>query len=246
MTSDALGTRMFGGNDDDTLYVGASAQIADCGPGNDRVILSGYADETIKARGSRTQFLACERIEATGADLTAAPTLVGSLPRWTAAGVPVVTETVVKAVAYERLSKCSLARRACRPGSRPQSILGTRRADRIRGAGGADFLEGAGGSDRLYGDAGDDSLFGRTGNDLLAGGDGDDELEGGRGDDTLRGGTGADQLNGGFGRDRLSGGPGADTIRAVGGGSDVIDCGPGVDRVEKDSRDRSRGCEIVL
>jgi hypothetical protein len=32
----------------------------------------------------------------------------------------------------------------------------------------------------------------------------------------------------------------------VGGGTDVIDCGPGRDRVEKDSRDRIRNCEIVL
>jgi Ca2+-binding RTX toxin-like protein len=237
---------MFGGAGDDTLYVGASAQVVDCGPGTDRVLLSGYADETIKAHGSRTQFLACERVEATGADLAQAPGLVASLPRWSAKGVPIVVETVIKAVAYERLSKCKLARRRCLPGDRPQSILGTRRADTIKGGGGADFLEGAGGSDRLYGDAGDDSLFGRVGNDFLAGGDGDDELEGGRGDDTLTGGAGDDQLNGGFGRDRLTGGPGADTIRAVGGGSDVIDCGPGVDRVEKDSRDRARNCEIVL
>jgi len=44
----------------------------------------------------------------------------------------------------------------------------------------------------------------------------------------------------------LVGGAGNDTIRAVGGGRDVIDCGPGVDRVEKDSTDTTRNCEIVL
>jgi hypothetical protein len=32
----------------------------------------------------------------------------------------------------------------------------------------------------------------------------------------------------------------------VGGGRDVIDCGPGRDRIEKDSRDRARHCEVVL
>jgi hypothetical protein len=30
------------------------------------------------------------------------------------------------------------------------------------------------------------------------------------------------------------------------GRSDVVGCGPGLDRIEKDSRDRARNCEIVL
>ena len=47
-------------------------------------------------------------------------------------------------------------------------------------------------------------------------------------------------------RDRILGGPGNDTIRSVGGGTDVVDCGPGRDRIEKDSRDRTRNCEVVL
>jgi Ca2+-binding RTX toxin-like protein len=245
MARDGNGTRMFGGAGDDTFYVGASAKIVDCGPGNDRVILSAFAVRTIKVRRSPTRFAGCERT-VPGADLARAPTLVSSLQRWRVAGVPIDDETVAKAVGYERLSKCDLSRRRCPPRKRAQRILGTVRADVIRGGGGEDLLEGAGGSDRISGDSGDDSLFGRTGNDSLAGGDGDDELEGGRGDDTLRGGRGRDQLNGGFGHDRLFGGPGADTIRAVGGGTDVIDCGPGTDRVEKDSRDRTRNCEIVL
>jgi Ca2+-binding RTX toxin-like protein len=245
MTTDATGTRMFGGAGDDTLYVGASAKVVDCGPGNDRVVLSAFAERTIKVRRSRTQFTGCERT-VTGADLGKAPTLAGSLQHWRDAGVPVDIETIVKAIGYERLSKCDRSRRRCPPRKRAQRILGTGRADTIRGGGGEDMVEGGGGSDKLAGDSGDDSLFGRSGNDRLAGGDGDDELEGGRGDDTLRGGRGRDQLNGGFGRDRLFGGPGADTIRAVGGGADVIDCGPGTDRVEKDSRDRTRHCEIVL
>jgi len=208
MTSDPAGTRMFGANGDDTLYVGPAAQLVDCGPGTDRAILTSAADEALRAGRSATQFLGCEQ-RAAGADLGQAPTLLGALPRRRAAGVPVEDETVARALAYE-LSNCNLGRRRCRPGARPQRILGPSRADVVRGGGGEDFLEGAGGSDCLYGDAGDDSLFGRTGNDRLAAGDG------------------------------------ADTIRAVGGGRDVIDCGPGKDRVEKDSRDRTRNCEIVL
>ena len=245
MASDGLATRMYGGNGDDTFHVGASALVVDCGPGYDRVLLSGYADETIRVGGSRTTFTDCEQ-RTTGADLGRAPTLLKVLGRWNSVGVPIDSEVVLRAAAYEKLSNCNLARRRCLPGDRPQRILGTKRADLIKGGGGEDFLEGAAGSDALYGGDDDDSLFGRTGNDRLAGGNGHDELEGGRGDDVLRGGRGRDQLNGGFGRDRLLGGLGADTIRAVGGGADVIDCGPGTDRVEKDSRDRSRNCEIVL
>ena len=52
-------------------------------------------------------------------------------------------------------------------------------------------------------------------------------------------------LAGGFGPDRVSGGPGNDRIRVNGGSRDVVDCGPGYDRVSKDSRDRTRGCEVV-
>ena len=245
MSSDALATRMYGGDGNDTLYVGASARLVDCGPGADRVVLSGYADETIRVGGSVTEFVDCEQTT-TGADLGQAPSLLRLLGRWHAAGVPIDTEIVIRAAAYERLSNCNLTRRRCLPGDRPQRILGTNRGDLIKGGGGEDFLEGRAGSDRLYGNDDDDSLFGRTGHDRLAGGNGDDELEGGRGDDVLRGGRGRDQLNGGFGRDRLLGGPGADTIRAVGGGTDVIDCGDGTDRVEKDRRDRTRNCEIVL
>ena len=153
---------------------------------------------------------------------------------------------VERAVAYEQMRSCQRRRSPC-PGSEdPERIIGTDRDDRLRGRGGDDFLEGAGGDDTLIGERGADSLFGRTGNDRLAGGLGGDELEGGRGDDRLLGEDGSDQLNGGFGRDRILAGPGDDTIRAVGGGSDVIDCGPGRDRVEKDSRDRTRRCEIVL
>ncbi len=245
MAKDGLATRMYGGDGADTLYVGASATVVDCGPGNDRVLLSGYADETIRVGGSPTTFTDCEQ-RTTGADLGQAPSLLGSLGRWNSLGVPLDAELVLRAASYELLSNCNLARRRCLAGDRPQRILGTRRADVIRGGGGDDFLEGARGSDRLYGGDDEDSLFGRTGNDSLAGGNGDDELEGGRGDDVLRGGRGRDQLNGGFGHDRLLGGPGADTIRAVGGSTDVIDCGDGTDRVEKDARDRSRNCEIVL
>ena len=80
---------------DDTLYVGASARVVDCGPGNDRVVLSGYADETIRVGGSPTEFTDCEQ-RTTGADLGRAPTLLGALGRWNSLGVPLDTGTTFR------------------------------------------------------------------------------------------------------------------------------------------------------
>lgn len=55
--------------------------------------------------------------------------------------------------------------------------------DSLFGGRGFDTLDGAGGNDRIFGHGGDDSLFG---------GDGDDSLSGGRGLDAMTGGAGAD------------------------------------------------------
>lgn len=79
-TGQANGLRALGGPGEDTLYVGASARLVDCGPGGDRVVLSGYADETIRVGGSVTQFVDCEQ-RVTGADLGQAPSLLRVLGR---------------------------------------------------------------------------------------------------------------------------------------------------------------------
>jgi len=82
----------------------------------------------------------------------------------------------------------------------------------------ADTLRGTGGKDVLSGRGSSDVLFGRA---LL--------VETRLGDDRL-----------------LDGGPGGDTIRSIGGSRDVVDCGPGRDRIAKDSCDVTRNCEVVL
>jgi len=100
-----------------------------------------------------------------------------------------------------------------------RTVVGTRRADRLRGSSGPDELRG------------------------LAG---DDRLAGGRGDDLLRGHAGDDRLDGGPGRDVLRGGSGDDRLSARDGARDVVDCGPGRrDRAIVDRRDRVTGCERV-
>jgi Ca2+-binding RTX toxin-like protein len=89
-------------------------------------------------------------------------------------------------------------------------------------------------------------MFGRKGDDRLYGEDGDDEITGDRDADLIFGGFGDDVLTGGFGKDRVFGGPGNDYLNIRGGLADFADCGPGRDRVRKDSRDRVRNCEIVV
>ena len=113
----------------------------------------------------------------------------------------------------------------------------------LYGLGGDDRLEGDSGPDRLFGGRGNDGLYGRGGADQLVGGRGRDTLEGGRGGDLLDAGRGNDKLNGGFGADLLRAGSGNDLVVSVGGSSDRIDCGPGYDRLIKDSRDAYKRCE---
>jgi len=66
------------------------------------------------------------------------------------------------------------------------------------------------GNDTLHGSGGDDTIVGDTGNDLMLGGDGNDVLWGGRGDDSLLGESGNDTLYGESGTNYLHGGPGTD------------------------------------
>ena len=90
------------------------------------------------------------------------------------------------------------------------TIIGTRRADRLRGTSRDDVICGLGGDDRIDGRGGDDAVFGDAGRDRVDGGDGHDTLYGGEGADTLGGGSGDDVMSGGPGGDRFLRGPGAD------------------------------------
>jgi len=239
---------LLGGDGNDQLFVGTGTATADCGPGRDVAYLTPAAqaaDARHQLDRRRIGFAGCEAILPAPA-AAQAPTFAGQADRYKALGVPWDDDVVASALAYEQMDSCQVRRSSCHGTDAPERIIGSNAPDHLLGRGGDDFLEGAGGSDVLVGGRGRDALFGRTGNDRLYGGLGGDELEGGRGDDTIYGGDGSDEINGGLGRDRILAGAGDDTIRAVGGGRDVIDCGPGRDRIEKDSRDRTRHCEIVL
>jgi uncharacterized repeat protein (TIGR01451 family) len=125
------------------------------------------------------------------------------------------------------------------------ALYGLDGSDLLRGMDGSDCLRGGEGGDVLDGDGGDDALWGGNGRDRLVGGAGNDRLYGGLKRDVLIGGDGDDQLFPGSGRDLVRAGAGNDTISARDGSRDAIECGPGVDRVVADRRDRVVGCEQV-
>ncbi len=72
--------------------------------------------------------------------------------------------------------------------------------------------------------------------------------EGGR--DVVQGLAGDDEISSGRGRDRIYGGEGDDFVRVQDprprrpGTVDVVNCGPGLDTVEANNRDRFRNCEM--
>lgn len=108
-------------------------------------------------------------------------------------------------------------------------------------------LTGTPAGDRIRGFGGADRIYGYGGPDCLDGGPGNDRLHGGRGADVLRGGRGHDVIYGGAGRDAIYGGAGDDVIYANDGERDVIHCGPGLDTVHADPRDKVGGdCEQVV
>ncbi len=122
----------------------------------------------------------------------------------------------------------------------PDTITGTRGADRIEGLGGDDVLSGGRdrdsidgglGNDRLSGGALSDELTGGEGNDFLGGSTGNDRLFGGPGDDGADGGTGNDELTGDDGNDTLDGGDGDDTISGGNGNDTLVEKGFGNEKL---------------
>lgn len=137
---------------------------------------------------------------------TPMPRSLGQLPELTGVGThltrlgrpggrrPVVGTSAVSASDLRGRPRC-FGKRA--------TILGTRRADRIRGTSGRDVIVGAGGDDTIFGLGGHDLICGSGGLDYVSPGDGNDKVNGGAGHDTLAAGAGRDRLIGGIGSDWL-------------------------------------------
>jgi Ca2+-binding RTX toxin-like protein len=122
----------------------------------------------------------------------------------------------------------------------PDTLTGTRSADRIDGGAGddvinggrdRDVLDGGPGNDQLAGGVNSDEISGDDGNDVLSGGTGNDEMRGGAGDDVADGGTGNDTIQGDDGNDQLDGGDGDDTIYGGDGDDAIVEKGFGDDKL---------------
>ena len=116
-------------------------------------------------------------------------------------------------------------------------------ADTINGD--IEAIIGGPGPDLLIGDRHNNSLLGMAGADFLIGEAGNDYLAGGDGVDFLAGNTGGDFLDGGPAPDILRGNRDNDFLFAVDGTRDLsLRCGPGLDRLRRDSIDpRGKSCK---
>lgn len=166
-----LGSTLFGGMGNDTLWGTALADELDGGEGNDVLRSQGGADVMMGGSGDDTFVVfdaAATVIEGSGAGFD---TVWVNAASWSA---PSSSEI--------ELMRLVVAGRAT--GNEHAQTMSAHAADTT--------LDGAGGDDALWGD---DSR------NVLLGGAGDDVLRGGAGDDVLDGGVGADQLVGGAGAD---------------------------------------------
>ena len=154
---------MYGGDGDDAFYVGASTLVVDCGAGYDRVMLTGYAEETIRVGGSRTQFSGCEGC--TGGRISARRRRSSVRCSTGATSEYRSTTRRSQGARLRALSKLRPAPAPLPAGDRPQRILGTDVPTSSRAAAGWTSSRAAAAPTRSYGGAGDDSLFGRAGND---------------------------------------------------------------------------------
>ena len=148
-----------------------------------------------------------------------------------------------------------------RGGPGGETLNGTSGADQLYGRGGNDVLNGQGGNDDLDGGAGADDLRGGAGVDAATYGgrrngvtitldNRANDGEPGEGDnvrsdvEAVYGGRGPDRITGSRRTDTVYGAEGDDFIIVRDGrGGDFVDCGPGNDRVVRDSGDTAAGCE---
>jgi hypothetical protein len=108
----------------------------------------------------------------------------------------------------------------------------------------APFISGGPGNDILStAGSGWSITKGGSGSDLIQAGSGRNLLLGGGGADTIVGGPNRDSVEPGKGRDIVMLGDGFDLVAALDHERDRINCGPHLDLVAKDRKDRTPGCE---
>jgi Ca2+-binding RTX toxin-like protein len=137
------------------------------------------------------------------------PFSLDSIPFFTTANVPALTDTRIQDVIESPTNQQYLLRTGSvlDGDATGNTLTGGDGRDYIQGFGGNDTLNGNGGADYLDGGEGDDVLNGGAGNDILIGGAGNDTMTGGAGDDIYRISSAGDVVN-----EVAGSGQGTDTV----------------------------------
>ncbi|MDZ4134249.1 MAG: calcium-binding protein, partial [Paracoccaceae bacterium] len=248
------GALIEGGALNDLLMAGALTADLRGAAGDDILVASGSAGQTVQIRGGqgRDHFVLAHNGRTTWImdyepgidrlDLTLFPmlrslqqlqilsTAQGATLRFgdTVIEIVTITGTPLAAGHFTDAALLGLTRLAIEIA--PEIMTGTEAAEELSLGRFGGSLFGLAGDDTLYGGAGDDFIDGGAGNDLIFGIAGVNQLFGGTGSDTITGGNGGDLIAGGPDNDRLLGGTGNDAIYG-GGGNDFIDGGAGNDLI---------------
>ncbi len=217
-----LGIRLNGGDGDDVLKGGVSAEIINGDAGQD-IITAGSGNDTVDG-GTGADFIngdAGDDSIAGGSENDTInggagnDSLDGGLDNDSLSGGD-GNDTAVGGFGNDTM--------AGEVGN--DSLSGGLGSDAMSGGVGNDTVDGGRNDDTISGDGGHDRLLGDHGNDVIGGGSGDDTILGGDGDDTITGGIDNDLISGGDGNDFVHGdSAGAPSV----GGRDTLIGGDGND-----------------
>ncbi len=189
-----------GGPGDDVIRAADdSADIVNCGDGNDTVYVEVDAP-------TRDVLSGCETVIAIPAepdnDTTSAQTIRGTRNADRLIGTP-GDDSIFGRGGADR-------------------IYGMAGNDYVDGDQGNDRLHGGAGDDVIAGRKGNDTIWGDAGNDRITGDRGRDRIFGGAGNDTIFGNLDPDEIDGGSGNDRINVVHGGNDVVTCGRGNDVV------------------------
>ena len=201
-----------GGPGDDSIRAADdSADIVECGAGNDTV----YVEETAPERDRLSDCELVIRVPMETANDAELPSIIRGT-----SGNDTLNGTAADDSLFGRAGNDRLFGFAG-----DDYVDGEDGDDELFGGAGNDIMAGRGGADTINGDEGDDRITGDRGSDRIFGGAGNDDIFGNLDNDTIDGGPGDDRINvvaGGL--DIVTCGPGRDTVFVGVGDIVAADC----------------------
>ena len=170
-----------GAGDDSIRAADDSADIVECGPGNDTV----YVEEDAPDRDRLSDCELVVRTPPEGANDAELPSIIQGT----------VNDDVLQGTSDDDsiFGKLGDDRLFGRDGD--DYVDGEDGDDELRGGPGNDIMAGRDGNDEIHGDAGNDRITGDRGSDRIFGGDGNDQIFGNIDADFVDGGAGDDRIN---------------------------------------------------